>query len=156
MKPLRLLLVDDDPGLRALLRATFEVVDMEVAEAESAEEAAAHVASERPDVVVLDVKMPGQGGLAYCRALKDNPATSDIQIVLLTGSEGSSDIDWRACGADAFLLKPFSPLELLAIVERLAGGLYGIPFRATKNRAPEEQLLLYARDLRHLLEIERG
>ena len=156
MKPLRLLLVDDDPGLRALLRATFVVVDMEVAEAESAEEAAAHVKRDRPDVVVLDVKMPGQGGLAYCRELKDDPATSDIQIVLLTGSEGSGDIDWRASGADAFLLKPFSPLELLAIVERLAGGLYGVPFRATKNRAPEEQLLLYARDLRHLLEIERG
>ena len=156
MKPLRLLLVDDDPGLRALLRATFEVVDMDVAEAESAEEAAAHVARERPDVIVLDVKMPGQGGLAYCRKLKDDPATSGIQVVLLTGSEGSGDIDWRACGADAFLLKPFSPLELLAIVERLAGGLYGVPFRATKNRAPEEQLLLYARDLRHLLEIERG
>jgi response regulator RpfG family c-di-GMP phosphodiesterase len=150
------LLVDDDPGLRALLRATFEVVDMEVAEAESAEEAAAYVERDRPDVVVLDVKMPGQGGLAYCRELKDNPATSDIQIVLLTGSNGSGDIDWRACGADAFLLKPFSPLELLAIVERLAGGLYGVPFRATNKRAPEEQLLLYARDLRHLLEIERG
>ena len=129
---------------------------MEVAEAGSAEEAAAHVERDHPDVVVLDVKMPGQGGLAYCRELKQNPATSDIQVVLLTGSEGSGDIDWRACGADAFLLKPFSPLELLAIVERLAGGLYGVPFRATKNRAPEEQLLLYARDLRHLLEIERG
>ncbi len=156
MKPLRLLLVDDDPGLRALLRATLEVVDMHVAEAESAEEAAAHVERDRPDVVVLDVKMPGKGGLDYCRELKDDPATADIQVVLLTGSDGSRDIDWRACGADAFLLKPFSPLELLAIVERLAGGLYGVPFRATKKRAPEEQLLLYARDLRHLLEIERG
>ncbi|HYM63118.1 MAG TPA: HD domain-containing phosphohydrolase [Gaiellaceae bacterium] len=156
MKPLRLLLVDDDPGIRALLRATFEVVDMEVVEAESAEEAAAFVQRDRPDVVVLDVRMPGKGGLAYCRELKRDLATADIQIVLLTGSEGSRDIDWRACGADAFLLKPFSPLELLAIVERLAGGLYGVPFRATKKRAPEEQLLLYARDLRHLLEIERG
>ena len=52
--------------------------------------------------------------------------------------------------------KPFSPLELLAVVERLAGGLHGIPFRAEKVTEPEEQLLLYARDLRHLLEIERG
>ncbi len=129
---------------------------MEVAVAESAEEAAVHVERERPDVVVLDVKMPGKGGLAYCRQLKDDPATANIQVVLLTGSNGSGDIDWRAYGADAFLLKPFSPLELLAIVERLAGGLYGVPFRATKKRAPEEQLLLYARDLRHLLEIERG
>jgi len=54
--------------------------------------------------------------------------------------------------------KPFSPLELLAVAERLAGGLYGVPFRATKKRStgPQEELLLYARDLRHLLEVERG
>jgi cyclic di-GMP phosphodiesterase len=156
VKPLRLLLVDGDPGLRALLRATFEVVDIRVAEAESAEEATAYVLRDRPDVVVLDVKMPGEGGLAYCRELKGDPATSGVQVVLLAGSDSSGEIDWRAWGADAFLLRPFSPLELLAIVERLAGGLYGVPFRATKKRAPEEQLLLYARDLRHLLEIERG
>jgi len=151
------LLVDDDPGIRALLRATFEVVDMEVAEAESAEEAAAYVERDRPHVVVLDVRMPGKGGFAYCRELKDDPATSHIKVVLLTGSDGYGDIDWRACGADAFLVKPFSPLELLALVERLAGGLYGVPLRATQKRAlEEEQLLLYARDLRHLLEIQRG
>jgi ribonuclease P protein subunit RPR2 len=54
--------------------------------------------------------------------------------------------------------KPFSPLELLSVAERLAGGLSGVPFRATKkhSRGPEEELLLYARDLRHLLEVERG
>jgi ribonuclease P protein subunit RPR2 len=54
------------------------------------------------------------------------------------------------------MLKPFSPLELLAVVERLAGGLHGTPFRAIGKRLPEEQLLLNARDLRHLLELERG
>ena len=54
------------------------------------------------------------------------------------------------------MLKPFSPLELLAVVERVAGGLHGTPFRATRKRGPDEQLLLYARDLRHLLELERS
>jgi len=53
------------------------------------------------------------------------------------------------------MLKPFSPLELLAVVERLAGGLHGTPFRASGKRLSDEQLLLYARDLRHLLELER-
>jgi len=78
--------------------------------------------------------------------------------VLLTGSEGGSAEAAKAAGADAFVRKPFSPLELLAVAERLAGGLYGVPFRATKKRGsgPEEELLLYARDLRHLLELERG
>jgi putative two-component system response regulator len=152
---LRLLLVDDDQGLRALLRTTFEVFDIEVDEAESGEAALERIAQRRPDVIVLDVSMPGMSGLEVCKLVKTNEVTADIGIVLLTGSEGGSAEAAEAAGADSFLRKPFSPLELLAITERLAGGLYGIPFRASSKDA-EEQLLLYARDLRHLLEIERG
>jgi response regulator RpfG family c-di-GMP phosphodiesterase len=152
----RLLLVDDDAGLRALLRTTFEVVDIEVEEAESAAAAAERIAETRPDVIVLDVIMPGVDGLEFCRRLKKDPATRGIPVVLLTGSEGGTRVASDAAGADAFVRKPFSPLELLAVVERLAGGLYGVPFRVGKQRDPEEQLLLYARDLRHLLELERG
>jgi response regulator RpfG family c-di-GMP phosphodiesterase len=100
--------------------------------------------------------MPAMNGLDYVRELEADPRTRDIPVVVLTGIEAETKEAAHRAGADAFVRKPFSPLELLAIVERLAGGLYGIPFRATKKRAPEEQLLLYARDLRHLLEIERG
>jgi response regulator RpfG family c-di-GMP phosphodiesterase len=153
---LRLLLVDDDPGLRALLRTTFEVVDIVVDEAESAADADGILEESRPDAILLDISMPGVDGLMYCRQLKARPATREIPVVLLTGSDHTTQTDGNAVGADAFVRKPFSPLELLAVVERLAGGLYGIPFRATKKRDPEEQLLLYARDLRHLLEIERA
>ena len=152
---MRLLLVDDDQGLRNLLRTTFEVFDIEVDEADSGEAALRRIAARRPEVIVLDVRMPGMSGLEVCKTVKTNPETEDIGVVLLTGSEGGSAEAAEACGADAFLRKPFSPLELLAVTERLAGGLYGIPFRAS-NKDPEEQLLLYARDLRHLLEIERG
>jgi putative two-component system response regulator len=153
---LRLLLVDDDAGLRALLRTTFEVVDVEVDEAESARDAEARIAANRPDVIVLDVMMPGVSGLDLCRKLKADPETAGIPIVLLTGSEGGTKVASDSAGADAFVRKPFSPLELLSVVERLAGGLYGVPFRAGQKKDPEEQLLLYARDLRHLLELERG
>ena len=77
--------------------------------------------------------------------------------MLLSGSEGGSRVAADAAGAEAYVPKPFSPLELLAVVERLAGGLYGVPFRAAKrSSSEEEQLLLYARDLRHLLQIERS
>jgi ribonuclease P protein subunit RPR2 len=150
------LLVDDDAGLRALLRATFEVVDVELDEADNAASAAECIERRRPDAILLDIGMPGMNGLAFCRNLKDDPATRAIPVVVLTGSGSGTEAEGRAAGADAFLLKPFSPLELLAIVERLTGGLYGIPFRATKKRQPDEQLLLYARDLRHLLELERS
>jgi response regulator RpfG family c-di-GMP phosphodiesterase len=152
----RLLLVDDDPGLRALLRATLDAVDIDLDDAEDAAGASRAIQTQRPDAIVLDVNMPGLDGLAFCRDLKRAKATKDIPIVILSGSEGGTAEAALAAGAEAFLAKPFSPLELLAIVERLAGGLYGIPFRATKATEPQEQLLLYARDLRHLLEIERG
>jgi response regulator RpfG family c-di-GMP phosphodiesterase len=156
---LRILLVDDDPGLRTLIRTTFEVADVQVEEAESAAAARRRIAARRPDVIFLDVRMPGVDGLEFCRELKASAKTRDIPVVLLTGSDGRTAADAQEAGADAFVAKPFSPLELLSVAERLAGGLYGIPFRATKKgRKPQaqEELLLYARDLRHMLELERG
>jgi ribonuclease P protein subunit RPR2 len=152
---LRLLVVDDDPALRILLRTTFEVVDIEVDEADSADLARERIAVDPPDVVVLDVNMPGMDGLTFCRRLKADPATAHIGVVLLSGSEGGTEGGAEASGADAFLRKPFSPLELLNAVERIAGGLYEGPFRAAAG-PPEEQLILYAQDLRRLLEVERG
>jgi ribonuclease P protein subunit RPR2 len=155
---LRILLVDDDPALRTLLRTTFEVADVDVVEADGADAARRSIRAARPDVIVLDVNMPGTTGLELCEQLKADPATTDIPIILLTGSTGGTTAAAKRVGADAFVRKPFSPLELLAVAERLAGGLYGVPFRATKKRAagPDEPLLLYARDLRHMLELERG
>src|SRR5436190_1168804 len=155
---LRILLVDDDPALRTLLRTTFEVADVDVTEAESADAARKRIRATRPDVIVLDVNMPGTTGLELCVELKGDPATSEIPIILLTGSTGGTSAAAKRAGADAFVRKPFSPLELLAVAERLAGGLYGVPFRASKKRGggADEELLLYARDLRHLLEVERG
>ncbi|MGZ4316145.1 MAG: HD domain-containing phosphohydrolase [Gaiellaceae bacterium] len=156
---MRILLVDDDPALRVLLKTTFEVADVAVVEAEDAATARRKIRSARPDVIVLDINMPGTTGLELCAELKGSPATRDIPIVLLTGSEGGTSAAAKKAGADAFVLKPFSPLELLAVAERLAGGLFGVPFRARKKhttRGPGEELLLYARDLRHMLEVERG
>ena len=154
---MRILLVDDDPALRTLLRTTFEVADVAVVEAEDAVAARRKIRRARPDVIVLDINMPGTTGLELCTELKSAPATRDIPIVLLTGSERGAEAAKKA-GANAFVRKPFSPLELLSVAERLAGGLSGVPFRATKkhSRGPEEELLLYARDLRHMLEVERG
>jgi len=150
------LLVDDDDGLRALLRTTFEAVDVEVDEAGDAATAEARIAASRPDAIVMDVSMPGLDGASFCARLKGSRATRDIPVVLLTGSEMTSDARAKEVGAEALVLKPFSPLELLAVVERVAAGLHATPFRASRKKKPDEQLLLYARDLRHLLELERG
>ena len=152
---MRLLLVDDDAGFRELLRTTFEDVQVEVDEAGSAAEAESRIAASRPDVIVLDVGMPGMDGLAFCRELKASEDTREICVVLLTGMEDVEDVA-GAAGADALLLKPFRPLELLGVVERLAGAGVGAPMRRVNGRSDEEQLVLYARDLRHLVEIERA
>jgi len=152
---MRLLLVDDDSGFRALLRTTFEDVHVDVDEAGSAAEAEERIAAARPDVIVLDVGMPGMDGLAFCRELKSAADTHSIRIVLLTGMEEAEDVA-GAAGADALLLKPFRPLELLGVVERLAGASVGAPMRRSPDQSGEEQLVLYARDLRHLVEIERA
>jgi response regulator RpfG family c-di-GMP phosphodiesterase len=154
--PLRLLLVDDDDGLRALLRATFEAVDVEVDEAPDAIAARERIAAARPDAVVLDVRMPGTDGVALCAQLKGSRATRDVPVVLLTGDDLATDAVAQEVGADALVLKPFSPLELLAVVERVSAGLHATPYRASRAKRPDEQLLLYARDLRHMLELERG
>jgi response regulator RpfG family c-di-GMP phosphodiesterase len=152
-RTVKLLLVDDDAGLRALLRTTFELVDVDVEEAESALEALAGIARRRPDVIVLDVSMPGMDGIELCRRLKADPDTAEIPVILLSGSALG---DGNA-GADAFLTKPFSPLQLLAVSERLAGEPTAVPLSGiVPDDRVDGQLLLYARDMRRLLEIERG
>ena len=153
---MRILLVDDDPGLRALVSATFDDVGVDVVEADSAAAARAAIAEEPPDVIVLDVVMPRESGLELCRKLKLSPETASIPIVLLSGA---ADVEARrssASGADAYLSKPFSPLQLLAVVERLAGGEDVPPLEQLPRDGADAQLLMYARDLRQLLELERA
>jgi response regulator RpfG family c-di-GMP phosphodiesterase len=153
--PLHILVVDDDPSLRALLRTSFEVADIEVEEADSAESAAAKIAARHPDVMVLDVGMPRMDGITFCRGLKSDPFTRDIPIVLLTG-DASTESSGRQAGADAFLRKPFSPLALLTIAERLGASPREQAPNGNVAAASDHQLLLYAQDFRRLLELERG
>jgi response regulator RpfG family c-di-GMP phosphodiesterase len=153
----QVLVVDDDEALRKLVRTTFEGFDIDVEEAGDADQASALIQLSRPDVILLDVMMPGMDGIDLCRLLKADPGTREIAIVLLSGSAGAERVAKDAGGADAFVKKPFSPLELLSVAERLAGRRYGVPMRGPRSPgARDEQLLLYARDLRHVLEVERG
>jgi len=115
---LRILLVDDDPALRTLLRTTFEVADVAVVEAADAVAARRKIRRARPDVIVLDINMPGTTGLELCAELKSAPATRDIPIVLLTGSEEGAEAAKRA-GANAFVRKPVSNAGLIEAVKKL-------------------------------------
>jgi len=152
---MKILLVDDEPALRELLRATLESVEITVAEAESAPEAELRVRRDRPDLIILDLRMPGMGGAELCSRLKRDPGTREIPIVLLTGADEEEARTAQRAGADALVRKPFSPLELLAVVER-AVGRQPVPVKPRQAKDGDQELLLYARDLRHLLEIERA
>jgi response regulator RpfG family c-di-GMP phosphodiesterase len=154
----KILLVDDEPALRELLRTTFEGAQVVVDEAESGVEAEARIKRRRPDVIVLDLRMPGMSGTELCTRLKANERTKDIPIVLLTGADDEEARKAQRAGAQALVRKPFSPLELLAVVERLAGKTRSTPTRAldTSSALEGEEVLLYAKDLRHMLELERG
>ena len=155
---MRLLLVDDDAGLRALLGVTFELATSRSSRPTARRPQTPRSPRARPDVIVLDVRMPGMDGLAFCRRLKDDPATRDIRVVLLTGSDDEIPlVAADAAGADAFLRKPFSPLELLGRRRaRSPAAWSAVPAAGDEPAGADEQLLLYARDLRHLLEIERS
>src|SRR6185312_4832361 len=131
--PMRILLVDDEPALRELLRATFEGADVSVDEAATGLEAEARIRRRRPDVVVLDLRMPEMDGAELCRRLKADPRTSEIPIVLLTGADGEEAREAQRAGAAALVRKPFSPLDLLAVVERVSGRNGSGPMRQPRR-----------------------
>ena len=149
----RLLLVDDDAGLRLLLRTTLAADECAVEETASAEEAADLARFWRPSLVVLDVGLPGMSGLAFCRELKEKPVYGSPRVILLTGGETSGE-DALKSGADALLRKPFSPLDLLGLIDRLLEGEV-LPLR-TADAASADQLLVYARDLQEVIQVERA
>ena len=115
------LVVDDDPFIRKLIATTLEdVSEFELHEAADGLEALDVARRERPTIVFLDVDMPRLDGIDACRRLRADEATSDTTIVMLTAAHGDS-VERRAvqAGADMFLTKPFSPLELLRLVDQL-------------------------------------
>ena len=117
------LIVDDDPFIRKLIATTLEdVAGFELAEAGDGREAIEVAAEQAPALVFLDIDMPGMDGLEACRRLRAEPATAHATIVMLTAAAGElAEREAEDAGADLFLTKPFSPLELLRLVNELGG-----------------------------------
>jgi response regulator RpfG family c-di-GMP phosphodiesterase len=114
----RVLVIDDDRLLCELIRTTFELEGFAVDEAHDVIEAERVLADARPDAILLDIGLPGIDGIFYLERLRETPQTRKIPIVAISGSDEAGR-SARAVGAAAFLRKPFSPVELLAIVARL-------------------------------------
>ncbi len=111
----RVLVVDDVPINRRLLRAKLEAEYFEVAEAESGPVALAQIAETPPDIVLLDVMMPEMDGFDVCRRIKSDARTAHIPVVMVTAlSEVADRVKALECGADDFLTKPVNDLALFA------------------------------------------
>ena len=115
------LVVDDDRFIRKLVTTTLEdVAAFDLHEAADGLEALEVARDTEPAIVFLDVDMPGLDGIDTCRRLRTDPALRETTIVMLTASQGErTERLAEAAGADLFLTKPFSPLELLRLVDRL-------------------------------------
>ena len=118
----RVLIVDDAPSIRLLIRTNLELADFDVEEVEDGVACLTHLATADvlPDVVTLDVMMPKQGGLATAAAIRSDPRTAGVGIVMVTTQNLPSDIArGERAGVDAYLTKPFEPDELVATVKEV-------------------------------------
>jgi DNA-binding response OmpR family regulator len=116
----RVLLADDDPGLRRLIGTTLGTEDFDLLHATDGEQALQMARQERPELVLLDVNMPKLDGFEVCRHIKTEPETAGIKVVMLTARGAEVDrARGREAGADDYFIKPFSPVQLLNKVHAL-------------------------------------
>ncbi len=117
----KILIVEDQTDLRKLVRMTLEFGDVEIHEAENGAEGLRLAGALRPDLVLLDVMMPGAlDGYQVCQRIKADPRLKGVKVVLLTARGQQTDLEHgQKVGSDAYLVKPFSPLELIDKVEEL-------------------------------------
>ena len=115
----RILIVDDDPVIVRLLQINFRLEGYEVDTASRGEDALEKVRANRPDVVILDVMMPGIDGWEVCRQLKENPAVRHIPVIFLSARAQDEDRQrGYALGVDEYVTKPFDPAHLVELVRR--------------------------------------
>ena len=118
----RILVIDDEPQIRRIMRTTLITAGYEVDDAKTAEEGLLKVREFRPELVLLDINLPGMGGLAACRELR---ADQNVAIIMLTvHNTEAAKVEALDAGADDFVTKPFSTPELLA---RIRAALRRIP-----------------------------
>jgi DNA-binding response OmpR family regulator len=119
MSGAKILIVEDHPTMREAMRLVLEHEGFEISEAADGASALERIHAEPPDLVFLDLNIPGSSGTDVLKQLKGDPATADVRVIIVTatGEEGRSHV--MSLGADEYFTKPFSPRALLQTVERV-------------------------------------
>ncbi len=119
----KILMVEDHSDIRKLIRMTLEFEDFEIHEAADGLTGVIKAQALRPDLILMDVMMPGEiDGLQACRRIRADDALKNTPLVLLTARGQAKDREvGMEAGASAYLVKPFSPLELIDLIEKLLG-----------------------------------
>lgn len=120
----QILIIDDSPELRLLIKMALESTGYELLEAANALEGLIMINHHRPDVVLLDVMMPGKmDGLGLCQRIKQDPVLKTTYVIMLSARGQQEDIHRaKENGADDYVVKPFSPIELIQRLSARAGG----------------------------------
>lgn len=119
----KILIVDDRSEVRELVEVTLEVENYQILQASSGEKAVEIARREKPDLILMDIMMPGgMDGLETTRILKKDPETKNCSVIMLTAKGQEYDrTEGKKAGADDYFVKPFSPLDLLRRVEKVLG-----------------------------------
>lgn len=120
MSSKKILLVDDEPSIRELLRVALEIADFECLEAPDIREAQQMINTQSPDLILLDWMLPGGSGIELLRSLKKNELTRAIPVIMLTAKTHQDNIvQGLEVGADDYVTKPFAPKELIARIKAM-------------------------------------
>jgi DNA-binding response OmpR family regulator len=116
----KILVAEDERDIRELIGFTLRFAGFDVFLAKNGEEAVEQAPQLRPDLIMLDVRMPKMTGYEACRALKSNPETSSIPVVILSAKGQDGEIqEGIESGADHYIVKPFAPDELTSRVREI-------------------------------------
>src|SRR5213080_3114939 len=116
----KILVIEDEPDIRKLVQYNLTQEHFNVVEAEDGEQALSLLQREKPNLVILDLMLPGLSGLELCKMLRQRSDTSKLPVLMLTAKAGEADrIVGLEMGADDYLAKPFSPRELVARVRAI-------------------------------------
>lgn len=118
----KVLIADDEHNIRHILDFSLHSEGFDVVAATNGEDAFALAVNEKPDLIILDVMMPGQGGIETCRQIKADERISDIPVILLTARASRQNREeGQAAGADDYITKPFSPQKVIQAVQNFLG-----------------------------------